>query len=164
MNRRYVLKVLAVMPMVGALGRAYAEMATGDAFELISNAEYQASLDGQAQSGDLPMPKTLKFADPDAPTIDILRPDHGAPIESPVGIEVRFQSQDEADIDLSTLRIGYGFFNIDITERVLAHAEVDATGIRADNAEMPAGEHTIHMEVADTKGRKGETEVSFEVI
>jgi len=57
----------------------------------------------------------------------------------------------------------YGFFNIDITSRLLEHAKVTADGLVAENVNIPAGEHRVTLEIADNEGRVGTRTFKFTV-
>jgi hypothetical protein len=99
-----------------------------------------------------------------APAIEVLEPDTTKPIKSPVTIRIRFSSQPGAAIDPATFRAKYGWLGIDITDRLIGHAQVNASGISADNAEVPAGQYMITLQVADNMGRVGTRALEFSVL
>jgi hypothetical protein len=99
-----------------------------------------------------------------APAIEVLEPDTTKPIKSPVTIRIRFNSQPGAAINPATFRAKYGWLGIDITDRLIGHAQVNASGISADNAEVPAGKYTITLQVADNMGRVGTRTLEFSVL
>lgn len=88
-----------------------------------------------------------------APVIEIVEPDLTKPVNSPVKIRIRFQAPPGAIIDPASFRAIYGWF--DITKQLLAHAKIDASGISADDAEVPSGKYNVTLQVSDTKGRVG---------
>jgi hypothetical protein len=59
----------------------------------------------------------------DAPVITLDQPDATNPIKSPVSIRVSFHPKEGSTIDINSLRVTYGFFAIDITQRILANAQ-----------------------------------------
>src|SRR5215475_14523619 len=73
---------------------------------------------------------------PGPPRIDLLRPDISRPIQNPVTIEVRFSPSSGSAIDMSTFRARYGRLGIDITRRLLEHAETTANGLVASNVDL----------------------------
>jgi hypothetical protein len=97
----------------------------------------------------------------------VQEPDQNQPITSPVTIRVSFQPQDNAGIDLTTFRVTYyGLFGIpiDITSRILEHAELSDSGIYAKDAELPSGHHRVTVEIADGMGRVGAQPFEFTVV
>ncbi|WP_127075997.1 hypothetical protein [Rhodomicrobium lacus] len=99
-----------------------------------------------------------------APTIKVNQPDASKPIKSPVTIEIEFQAEDGATIIPSSIRITYGWLEIDITQRVLAHAKLTPEGLRATNAKLPQGHHSVTLKVADSKGRVASKVLEFTVV
>ena len=49
----------------------------------------------------------------------------------------------------------YGWLGIDITARLLEHATETAYGLSAKNVDLPFGDHTITVSIADSNGRTG---------
>lgn len=95
------------------------------------------------------------------PMIEIIEPDLTRPINSPVRIRIRFQAPAGAVIDPASFRATYGWF--DITKQLLAHAKIDASGISADDAEVPSGKYKVTLQISDTKGRVGTQVLGFQV-
>jgi hypothetical protein len=84
------------------------------------------------------------------PRIELVQP--GETAYSPVHFQVRFQSFGGARIDAASLRVIYlKIPEVDLTSRVLRFA--NAAGIDIPDAEAPAGEHHIRIEVTDSEGR-----------
>lgn len=110
-----------------------------------------------------PRASTAPAPQPGAPVIDIVEPDAKKPIKSPFGIRIRFRPGSGASIDPASFRVKYGWLNLDITERLIGHAKVDASGVAADDAEIPAGEYSITLQIADTLGRIGTRTFGFRV-
>ncbi|MGI9500031.1 MAG: hypothetical protein ACR2P3_08335, partial [Geminicoccaceae bacterium] len=103
----------------------------------------------------------------DGPAIELVAPENGGVYTSPIGIEIAFQPGEGATIDLSTLKVTVvsttvaGVFEIDITKDIIAYASDD--GIKATGAEIPAGEHVVTIEVADSQKRKSQRQLSITV-
>jgi hypothetical protein len=84
------------------------------------------------------------------PRIELVQPVEKA--SSPVHFQVRFQSFGGADINIGSLRAIYlKTPEIDITPRIARFAE--PSGIDIPDAEVPAGEHYIRIEITDSEGR-----------
>lgn len=103
----------------------------------------------------------------DGPMIELVAPENGGIYTSPLGIEIAFAPRDGATIDLSTLKVTVvsntvaGVFEIDITEDIIDYASKD--GIKAPKAEIPAGEHVVTIQVADSEQRLAERKLSITV-
>ena len=103
----------------------------------------------------------------DAPQIEFLSPKNGGVYTSPIGIEIAFAPKGDAAIDLSSLKVTVvsttlaGVFEIDITEDIIDYASEN--GIKAPKAEIPAGEHVVTIQVADTKNRMAQRQLSVTV-
>jgi hypothetical protein len=100
----------------------------------------------------------------DAPTIAVEQPDETKPIKSPASIRISFQPHGTSAIELSSLRILYGFFGIEITSRILEHAKLTPSGLSATNAQVPSGHHRVTFEIADSLHRVGRRSIEFTVV
>jgi len=96
------------------------------------------------------------------PIIEVLEPDlTKQPITAPVRLRIRFQAPPGASIDVASFRATYGWF--DITSQLIGHAKIDASGISADEAEIPSGKYRITLQVSDNKGRVGTQAFNFQI-
>ena len=112
--------------------------------------------------GPVSLPRAI--APPDAPAIEVIAPhDPDKPLSSPLTIKVMFKPQPGASIAVKTFQALYGFFNIDITSRLLEHAKVTPDGLEADSVNIPAGEHRVTLQIADNQGRVGTRTFKFVV-
>ncbi|MGH2668335.1 MAG: hypothetical protein ACRDH5_04300 [bacterium] len=85
------------------------------------------------------------------PRILVIKPTEGLAVTGPLDIEVQFQPQDDAAVDLATLEVKYvKLVSIDITDRVRPYASPE--GIRVERVSFPRGKHTIRISIADTRG------------
>jgi hypothetical protein len=98
------------------------------------------------------------------PIIEILEPDRTKPIRSPVSIRIRFQAQDGAVIDRASFRVTYGFLGIDITQRILDHAQLTERGITATDAQLPPGHHRVTLQIADNRRRVATQTLEFTIV
>jgi hypothetical protein len=153
---------LPFIMVAGLLVAALAGAAPHAGFQLLSAQEYQSELAARATPGAT---ITLRSADFDAPTISVIRPDHAAPIQPPVDIDVHFKAAQGATVNVASLRIMYGFLKLDITKRILAApgVQVSAAGLKASGAQLPSGSHKLIIEIADNIGRTGRQPLEFTV-
>ena len=111
----------------------------------------------------------LAVAAPDdaAPAIVLHTPRDGGIYASPLPIDIDFAPGQGAAIDLDSLKVTVvthtliGDLTFDITAEVGAYAST--AGIRADDALIPAGEHTVTISVADTLQRQAEQSLTITV-
>jgi hypothetical protein len=78
---------------------------------------------------------------------------------------VRFKPAEGATVNVSSLKIKYGFLGLDITQRILQAPGVlvSADGLRASGARLPSGSHKLLIEIADNYGRTGRQPLEFTV-
>jgi hypothetical protein len=79
-----------------------------------------------------------------SPRIDVIEPDQKETIVSPVNIRLRFVPAG-SKIMPGSFKAWFGWLEIDITSRLLEHAKIDASGLSAENAEIPAGQYRIKL-------------------
>lgn len=146
--------------LAGALLAATIVLAAGRGFDLLSPQEYQSELTARAKPG---ASFVRRGADLNAPSITVVKPDRSAPIQPPVDIDVRFQPAQGATVNVSSLKIKYGFLGLDITQRILQApgVQVSAGGLRATGARLPSGSHKLLIEIADNYGRTGRQTIEF---
>ena len=155
------MRSIVMLTGVAMLTAAMA-LAADKGFELLSQREYQSELEARARPGAL---QVTRSADLNAPGISVVRPDRGGPIEPPVDIDLRFRPAEGATVNVSSLKIRYGFLGLDITQRILAApgVQVSAAGLRASGARLPSGSHKLLIEIADNYGRTGRQPLEFTV-
>ena len=84
------------------------------------------------------------------PRIELVQPGESA--YSPMRFHVKFHSFGGAKVDIGTLRVTYlKTPEVDLTPRVVRFAH--SAGIDIPDAEAPAGEHFLRVEVTDSEGR-----------
>jgi hypothetical protein len=147
--------------LAALMAAALASAALGG-FQLLSGAEYQSELAARAAPGAT---YVTRGADFNAPTITVVKPDHSAPIQPPVDIDVEFKPTEGSTIDVGSLKVLYGFLKLDITQRILKApgVQVSADGLKANGAQLPAGSHKLLIEIADNLGRVGRQTLEFTV-
>ena len=124
---------------------------------LVTQEEAQASRSAPPQL----TPKALPG--PGSPTITLQAPDLRQAVASPLSVKLRFHSTAPAVILPQTFRVLYGVFRLDITDRITASTVVTPAGLEVPEAQLPAGSHTLLVEVQDSAGRQGRRWFKFEV-
>lgn len=149
--------LLWVISMNTAYGAPRAPAPAAERF-LISETEWK-------QERATPAPPSPRFSPtPGAPRLELLQPKPGPDtLASPFDIQLRWNAEGEARIEPQTLRIRYGWMGLDITQRVLAQAEVTAEGLRIRKAALPSGEHKLAVEIADSLQRVGRRQFEVKV-
>ena len=137
----------------------------GEAFMLISQEEYMQQL-GHEDINKQVKPRTRSFfsTNPNAPHISVNLPAMTSELYSPIKIDINFAASDDANIQIESLEVLYGWLNLDITDRIKQHAQISHDGITADNVNLPIGKHNITIKIKDTKQRISEKKISFEVL
>jgi hypothetical protein len=134
-----------------------------DASFLVSDAEYAQEKQVEAnlpKSGQL----TAKSVPvPGAPVIELQKPKMQETLKAPFPIQLAFKTNDGADVDLDSFKVLYGFMKLDITDRVVHNAKLSKEGLSVDNANIPAGNHKLILQLRDSKNRKTEVTMNFTV-
>jgi len=129
-------------------------------FQLISDSEYQNQLGFKRPPvltrGFIVTPKG-------SPKINVKKPAISGVVVSPTNIEISFEAGEDAQIDVDSLEVLYGWLALDITDRIKKHAKLSVKGLVASNVSLPEGEHTITIIIKDSKGREAEKELSFSI-
>lgn len=153
MHRRKLMLTVS-----GAFAFICTETRRGFAWTLLTTEEVSEETKAQP-----PKEEPALAAPVGAPVIEVLEPDSSRPIKAPVNIRIRFRAQQGATIDPATFRAKYGWLGLDITGRLIGHAKIDAAGVSADNAEIPAGHYMVTLQIADSLGRVGTRALEFTI-
>ena len=157
---------LAACLMALLLGAGAAHAAGFDlitAAEAVEEAQAEASAPPEARTRGITLPKD------GAPAIRVVVPaattaaGATATGAAPVRIEVAFKPAPGARIVPSTFRVLYGLLKIDLTDRLRRNASVTESGVVVENAQMPAGQHRLILQVGDDKGNTTEQELRIRV-
>lgn len=98
------------------------------------------------------------------PSIRVIAPEaRGVEVNSPLRIELAFETSSDARIVPSTFRLLYGFIKFDLTENVRENATITEKGLLAEKAAIPNGSHRLFLQIADDKGRVAEQELRLKV-
>ena len=145
--------------LFGLLALSYVNPGHAAGWTLISKEEFERDSVAPHFRGGF-----LATTQPGAPTIEIEQPDETKPIKLPINIRVRFRPQAGAMIDPRSFRATYGWLGIDITQRIIEHAQVSAAGLVANGADIPAGHHKVTLQIADNMRRVGTETFEFTVV
>ncbi|MDC9729763.1 MAG: hypothetical protein PSN04_10640 [Methyloprofundus sp.] len=131
-----------------------------EGFQLITETEYRDQL-----SFERPYVRTrgFKTVKKGSPKININKPAITGKVASPTNIEISFEADDGATIDVESLEVLYGWLSLNITDRIKEHAKLSAQGLLASNVTLPEGDHTIKIVIKDNKGRESIEEFSFSI-
>lgn len=153
---RIAMTCLALL-MAATDGRA-------EGFDLITAAEAQQEAQAEAVNPTPPLTRGLVVQRPGQPAIQVVTPQGAAtPMNAPVRIEVAFKPAPGTRIVPSTFRVLYGLLKIDLTDRLRKHATVTERGVVVDQAQVPAGQHRLILQVADDQGNLAEQELRLRV-
>jgi hypothetical protein len=150
------MKHLTFMCSVAAL----AVSTSAFAFDLVSQSEFLSSSEQEKLTPTFSTRSILGRTDP---AIDIRSPSLAAPVKAPVSIDLRFLASGAAKINWESLKILYGAFKLDITDRVKKEAKFLPDGIQIASANLPSGSHKLLIQVSNTEGKQAEREVRFTV-
>ena len=122
------------------------------------------TVDEMIESNKAPPLFTAKaIPEKDAPVIQIINPKIASTVSSPTPVEIKFQSADQSTVKPESFKVLYGTFQIDITKRILNVTKVTSDGVLVQAANLPAGKHTLILNIEDSQGRSGSQVVEFEV-
>ena len=95
------------------------------------------------------------------PSVKFVNPIADSTVNSPFDLKVIFEPRGDSKVDVNSVKVTYlKFPYVDLTSRL--KSAISANGINFQNAEVPAGEHSIKLTVQDTDGR--ETNSVFNLI
>jgi hypothetical protein len=135
-----------------------------EGFELITADEAQQEATAMASAPREVRTRGIVVAKPGQPAIQVVSPPAaGTSVNAPVRIEVAFKPAAGTRIVPSTFRVLYGLLKIDLTDRLKKHATVTENGVVVDQAQMPAGQHRLILQVADDQGNTAEQELRLRV-
>lgn len=97
------------------------------------------------------------------PTIEQVLPDPDNQTKGPVNVQIKFRAFNGVPIDLSTIKATYMRFpNIDLTDKFKKY--VTAEGFTMKNMDVPAGSHTIKIDIKDMQGREGSSIIKMNIV
>jgi hypothetical protein len=108
-------------------------------------------------------PSTRSLSRPSGPTIVVEQPDETKPLHTPLSFRVRFVAAPGAAVDPHSFRATYGSLGLDITSRLLSHAQLSGDELSADNVDIPAGTHIVTIVIADQAGHETSRTFQFTV-
>lgn len=131
--------------LLGSLG-----IASAQSTKVVLITAQEASLPAQA-TGELNRRGITR-----GPQVSVLSPKPTDDLQSPIHIQLKFESHNGATIDPGSVKMTYVKNPaVDLTDRVKAFAKPDGLDIAA--AEIPPGNHTLRVDVQDSDGRVATT-------
>jgi hypothetical protein len=89
------------------------------------------------------------------PSIQFEPPASSPSSHAPFNFRVHFEAHGGAKVDPDHIRVTYlKTPTVDLTDRLRPY--ITADGINMPAAQIPSGDHALHVEVEDTDGRSGE--------
>lgn len=142
MHRRTLLAGLAGLALAPGLARA-------------QDAGWDLVTPEEAAARRMPRTRRLTTVTADGPDLLIHAP-QGSTIAPPVTFDVEFRGRDGVAPVMGSLRIDYdmGLFWQDVTQRLLSHATVEGTRLRAAGARLPPGRHVLRIAIMDKSRRR----------
>lgn len=128
--------------------------------ELITKAESDAE---QARLG-IGMLTSKAMPVKGAPQIEVMEPDMKAELVTPLQIRIKFIMEGGAALSPSSLRVYYGTFGIDITERLMKKAKFEGDMLILDKAEIPTGVHRLLLKIKDDTDRSSEKLLTLNIV
>ncbi|MBM3555125.1 MAG: hypothetical protein FJX47_06175 [Alphaproteobacteria bacterium] len=97
------------------------------------------------------------------PKVQLVSPAaEGGTVKSPVNLRLKFESFGGAVVDPAAVKVTYlKSPAVDLTPRL--KASIKPSGIEMPTAEMPAGDHSIRVEIKDSEGRSGSTNFTLKI-
>ncbi|MES2148814.1 MAG: hypothetical protein V4508_03380 [Pseudomonadota bacterium] len=143
---------------LAAFGLCAASALAQSSWTLITKAESDAEQKRLGQS--ILVPKSLTVG---APQIEVMEPDLKNDVPAPVMIKVKFVTEGKSALVPDSLRVYYGVFGIDITERLMKKARFENDVLILDRADIPAGKHRLLLKIKDSTDRSAEKLVTLTV-
>lgn len=152
-SNNYFIAGLATVTIaaMAVAGPAFAQHA---GFSLISPDEAAAS-DGALAAHGGKAPFEAKAFDPMAPQIIVITPKIDHPTHPPLDVRVEAHTQASLGVNRSSLKVRYGFFKVDVTERLLKYGQWQGNAFVVSGADVPPGNHVFFVSIADTAGHEG---------
>jgi hypothetical protein len=148
------MRARSQFPLVWCLSIALLAFAhEGRAFELIT-----------AQEARLPDdPEGMRYGVALGPGVMVISPSPAAGfIRSPFTLRIKFQSHGGAAIDADSVLLTYKKVPpIDLTQRVRSF--ITPESMEVGNVEAPPGQHRIRIDVKDSRGHTGFTELTIKI-
>ena len=95
------------------------------------------------------------------PKQDLISPDTA--MHSPLHLQIKFESFGGTKIDLASIKATYlRTPNVDLTDRIKQFSTSE--GIDMPDAEVPAGEHMVRVEIKDTAGHPASASYVLKVL
>ena len=132
--------------------------ATSQDQSLIITAEQFDAVAAAGPDDELPLRGQVERG---APVIIVDSPDSDIEVITPFSVQMRFVTSDGATIDVDTLKIKYGLFNL--TKEVRKRMTVTTSGIEGLIDAVKPGKYKLTFSIKDDQQRTGKKAVIFRV-
>ena len=132
-------------------------------FSLVSPGAASASDSALAEHGGTPPAETKGF-DPMAPKIVVITPKIDNPTHPPLDVRVEAHTMANLSVNRASLKVRYGFFKVDVTERLLKYGSWQGNAFIVSGADVPAGNHVFYVSIADAAGHEGQATMKVTVL
>ena len=110
----------------------------------------------EAMQPEAPRTRSLFDEPKNGPDISIVKPALDAEVKAPFDVEIQFLPK-QYPVDINSLKISLvKLVSIDLTDRVMAHADITGEGIRLKKVNCPQGSHTVRFYLSDVSGNTTE--------
>jgi hypothetical protein len=99
-----------------------------------------------------------------SPQIEVMEPDMKAELIAPLQIRIKFVTELGATLLPDSLRVYYGTFGIDITDRLMKKAKFENDTLTLDRAEIPTGTHRLLLKIKDNTDRTSEKLLTLNIV
>ena len=101
--------------------------------------------------------------DPNDPIITLEQPADLKNITTPFELKLSFEASPSSEINPNSFQLTYGLLGVDITERLLNSATITPNQLKVEGLDLPSGQHTLTVVIADSEGRESQARYKFVV-
>jgi hypothetical protein len=156
---------IAALAGTALAGGAAIDPATAQnaAFALVSPDEASASSGALMAHGGAGMIEPKAF-DPMAPQIVVISPKIDHPTHPPLDVRVEAHTRANLAVNRASLKVRYGFFRVDVTDRLVKYGQWQGNAFVVTGADVPAGDHMFYVSIADSSGHEGQATMKVTVL
>ena len=99
-----------------------------------------------------------------APQIVVITPKIDNPTHPPLDVRVEAHTRANLGVNRASLKVRYGFFKVDVTDRLLKYGSWQGNAFVVSGADVPAGNHVFYVSISDTSGHEGQATMKVTVL
>lgn len=145
------IAVLGAAALLALCTPLFAEVGTSGS--LVTDDEAAASAKAFAEQPEGPPDIAAKAFLPGSttgPALEVLTPKLDTPTTPPFDVRVVAHPREGLSIDRASIRVRYGFFRIDVTQRMLALGRWQGNEFIVSQAKAPKGTHWFYVSLTDS--------------